>query len=218
MSTVDTGQESRQHEGLPEWMGLPVQRTAPTDRTATSLRMASIMIVDPDPVSRRAMASTLSSLGIGTVHEAAGTSGLRELVADYPPGDLALVSLGIGRTAPGIIAALQGAGWYRVVAMAPTADIGPVIDAVGVGVHGVLIDRRANPAAANVPASIHDLSAREIEVIQLVAEGRSNKWIGEQLLLSSLTVKSHLARIGRKLGTGDRAHIVAMALRAGVIS
>jgi DNA-binding CsgD family transcriptional regulator len=55
-------------------------------------------------------------------------------------------------------------------------------------------------------------------VIRLVADGRSNKWIGEQLSLSALTVKSHLARIGRKLGTGDRAHMVALAMRAGVIS
>ena len=63
-----------------------------------------------------------------------------------------------------------------------------------------------------------EISTREIEVIRLVADGRSNKWIGEQLSLSALTVKSHLARIGRKLGTGDRAHMVALAMRAGVIS
>ena len=38
-----------------------------------------------------------------------------------------------------------------------------------------------------------------------------------QLGLSALTVKSHLARIARKLGTGDRAEMVALAMRAGVI-
>ena len=62
------------------------------------------------------------------------------------------------------------------------------------------------------------LSAREIEVLQLVAAGRSNRDIGGELNLSALTVKSHLARIARKLGTGDRAEMVAVALRAGVIS
>src|SRR3712207_7679149 len=41
--------------------------------------------------------------------------------------------------------------------------------------------------------------------------------IGEALNLSALTVKSHLSRIGRKLGTGDRAQMVALAMRAGVI-
>ncbi len=61
------------------------------------------------------------------------------------------------------------------------------------------------------------LSAREIEVLRLVAEGKTNRDIGEALGLSALTVKSHLARIARKLGTGDRAQMVALAMRAGVI-
>ena len=43
------------------------------------------------------------------------------------------------------------------------------------------------------------------------------KEIGDLLGLSALTVKSHLARIARKLGTGDRAEMVALAMRAGVI-
>ena len=42
-------------------------------------------------------------------------------------------------------------------------------------------------------------------------------WTGATLSLSALTVKSHLSRIGRKLGTGDRAQMVALAMRAGVI-
>ena len=61
------------------------------------------------------------------------------------------------------------------------------------------------------------LSGREIEVLALVASGRSNRDIGTELHLSALTVKSHLARIARKMGTGDRAEMVAVALRAGVI-
>ena len=60
-----------------------------------------------------------------------------------------------------------------------------------------------------------ELSAREVEVLQLVADGQSNKEIGEALSLSALTVKSHLSRIGRKLGTADRAQVVAPARRPG---
>jgi DNA-binding NarL/FixJ family response regulator len=66
--------------------------------------------------------------------------------------------------------------------------------------------------------SMIELSAREVEVLQGVADGRSNGDIAAELRLSPLTVKSHLARIGRKLGTGDRAHAVLLALRAGVIT
>ncbi|AZI59426.1 DNA-binding response regulator [Nakamurella antarctica] len=164
------------------------------------------------------MRKTLLVTGIGRVREASCLEDIRALVSGEAPDDLALVSLTLGSSVRSIITTLRQSGWNRVIALSPTSDIGPVIDAVGAGVHGVLIGRRANPAAANVPAAIHDLSARELEVVQLVAEGRSNKWIGEQLSLSALTVKSHLARIGRKLETGDRAHIVALALRAGVIS
>ena len=54
-------------------------------------------------------------------------------------------------------------------------------------------------------------------MLQHVANGRSNKEIGASLGLSALTVKSHLARIARKVGTGDRAEMVMLALRAGVI-
>jgi DNA-binding NarL/FixJ family response regulator len=66
---------------------------------------------------------------------------------------------------------------------------------------------------AAVPAGTPDLSARELGVLRLVADGRSNRQIGERLSLSALTVKSHLARISRKVGTGDRAEMVAFAIR-----
>jgi DNA-binding NarL/FixJ family response regulator len=67
-------------------------------------------------------------------------------------------------------------------------------------------------------AGCRELSAREIEVLRLVADGRSNKAIGQTMGLSALTVKSHLARIARKLGTGDRAGMVAVAMRGGIIA
>jgi len=76
-------------------------------------------------------------------------------------------------------------------------------------------DSRVAPGAG-VPAA-RSLSDREIEVLRLVADGRSNKAIGETMGLSALTVKSHLARIARKLGTGDRAGMVAVAMRTGII-
>ena len=58
-----------------------------------------------------------------------------------------------------------------------------------------------------------ELTTRELGVLRLVADGQSNRQIGEHLGLSALTVKSHLARISRKIGTGDRAEMVAYAIR-----
>ena len=197
---------------------LPSQRSPLRETPIVPLRMATVLVVDPDRATREPLRTSLAEIGIGRILEASSVASVEDLVSRQVRGDLALVSLQLGQDAGRVVHALRESGWPRVVALAPTADIGPVIDAVGAGVSGVLIGRRANPAAASIPSTIHDLSTREIEVIRLVADGRSNKWIGEQLSLSALTVKSHLARIGRKLGTGDRAHMVALAMRAGVVS
>ncbi len=219
-SMLGTDQTSmRRADELPIGAGaLPTQRAPLRDSMTNSLKAATVLLVDPDRATRDALQAGLTEIGIGRVIPAVSLAAVEEIAERGVVGDLALISLLTGQDAGRIINVLRTAGWVRVLALAPTADIGPVIDAVGAGVNGVLIGRRANPAAANIPSSIHDLSTREIEVIRLVADGRSNKWIGDQLNLSALTVKSHLARIGRKLGTGDRAHMVALAMRAGVIS
>ena len=62
------------------------------------------------------------------------------------------------------------------------------------------------------------LSDREIEVLERVAEGRSNREIGAELGLSGATVKVHLYRIGQKFRTGDRTHMVVIAMRAAIIT
>jgi DNA-binding NarL/FixJ family response regulator len=56
------------------------------------------------------------------------------------------------------------------------------------------------------------LTARELQVLRLVALGLGNKEVGEALKLSALTIKSHLARIARKLGTGRRSEMVGYVL------
>ncbi|MET0935736.1 MAG: response regulator transcription factor [Luteibacter sp.] len=61
------------------------------------------------------------------------------------------------------------------------------------------------------------LSAREVQVVELVAQGRSNKEIGAALHVSEDTVKAHLKRIAQKLHARDRAHMVAIALRRGYL-
>lgn len=61
------------------------------------------------------------------------------------------------------------------------------------------------------------LSLREAEVLSLVAAGRSNRQIGQDLFLSEATVKSHLVHIFTKLGVGSRTSAVAAARAAGTI-
>jgi len=73
-----------------------------------------------------------------------------------------------------------------------------------------LVARMAGPAGSA-------LSAREIEVLKLVARGRSNKEIARMLHLSEATVKTHLVHSFSKLGVEDRTEAVMTALDRGII-
>jgi len=61
------------------------------------------------------------------------------------------------------------------------------------------------------------LSAREIDVLMLVARGASNQDVGEKLHVSTATVKSHLIQIYQKLGVSDRTAAVTTAIERGII-
>ncbi|HEY4427061.1 MAG TPA: LuxR C-terminal-related transcriptional regulator [Solirubrobacteraceae bacterium] len=62
------------------------------------------------------------------------------------------------------------------------------------------------------------LTARELEVITLAADGLTGRMIAELLEISPATVKTHFEHIFRKLGVGDRTSAVAYALRGGLIA
>jgi DNA-binding NarL/FixJ family response regulator len=62
------------------------------------------------------------------------------------------------------------------------------------------------------------LSLREIEVLQLLADGLVNREIARQLFVSEETVKSHVRHVLAKLEARSRAHAVAVGFRGGLIS
>jgi len=61
------------------------------------------------------------------------------------------------------------------------------------------------------------LSERELEVLELMAKGHSNKEIGRELWIGETTVKTHVSHILRKLGQNDRTQAVLAALKAGIV-
>ncbi|HLH64346.1 MAG TPA: response regulator transcription factor [Solirubrobacteraceae bacterium] len=81
------------------------------------------------------------------------------------------------------------------------------------GLHSGLVEEIRARAGDEVPA----LTARELEVLQLVAAGASAPEIGERLHLSTGTIKSHLSHLYDKLGVSDRAAAVAEGMRRGLV-
>jgi ATP/maltotriose-dependent transcriptional regulator MalT len=84
--------------------------------------------------------------------------------------------------------------------------------ALAPGVAALLVKRAASPAPAG-PA----LSARELEVLRLVAQGLSNREIGEKLFLGEATVKTHLLHAFAKLEVSDRTRAVTRAMELGLL-
>lgn len=62
------------------------------------------------------------------------------------------------------------------------------------------------------------LTSREIDVLQLIAEGNANKVVADRLAITEDTVKAHVRNILSKLAANDRTHAVTIALKRGIIS
>ena len=70
--------------------------------------------------------------------------------------------------------------------------------------------------AEDSPVARLGLTPRELEVLLLVAEGRTNRAIGETLFMSEKTASVHVSRILGKLGVGGRVEAAAVAHRLGL--
>lgn len=181
------------------------------------------MVVGTDPYRRALAVRRLRALGARDVAEAGSMLQARAWARTGGPRDICLSEAALpDGSGLVLLAELQRTGWAGC-AVVPLADGARAIHAaLAAGVRSAVLAGRpaggptSDGEAARAAARL-GLSDREVEVLRHVAAGRSNRAIGDAMGLSALTVKSHLARIARKLGTGDRAGMVATALRAHAI-
>ncbi|WP_369986583.1 response regulator [Streptosporangium sp. 'caverna'] len=204
----------------------------------------TVLLVDDHPVIRagiRAMLYDAPELTI--VGEAASGSAALTAARDLTP-DVILMDLrlpdgdGVSATAA-IRAELPG---IRVVILTTYETDGDILRAVEAGAVGYLLKdtspadlAQAVRAAArgetvlspSIAAKLLDrvrqprpetLSRREVEVLQLVAQGLTNADIGRTLFITEATVKTYVVRIFAKLDVSDRTAAVMAAMQAGILS
>jgi DNA-binding NarL/FixJ family response regulator len=145
---------------------------------------------------------------------------------------VAVVVLGDGETDDDVIAALRaGAAAYVRKDLRPS-DLVELVRRAAAGEY--LINERvfARPGVARrlvgefgqlavfgpaAEAVFAPLSPRELEVLQSIAQGRTNKLVAAHLTISEQTVKNHMSSILRKLAVNDRTQAVVQAMREGWI-
>lgn len=104
----------------------------------------------------------------------------------------------------------------------PGSDVLVLAGRLCAALHEVLDRLDGSPALRPAPPPtrrpVDELTAREREVLCLMAEGLSNAEIADRLVVSLATVKSHVAGVLMKLGVRDRVQAVVAAFRSGLAS
>ncbi|MBV9582595.1 MAG: response regulator transcription factor [Chloroflexi bacterium] len=198
--------------------------------------MAVVTVVAGLPSVRLGLAEMLASHGHSVVPEDDPTDGAAVWVLDSPsvPALDALMaqrysdsprSAVVLSDEPGMANQLARAGLRGWACLARDADADQLDLAVRSAEAGlVLLDlplaatSLALPAlAAGTAESSEPLTARELQVLQLVAQGLPNKGIARRLGISENTAKFHVASLCGKLGASSRTEAVTLAARRGLI-
>jgi DNA-binding NarL/FixJ family response regulator len=144
-------------------------------------------------------------------HAAESLASLDRILAQNP--SVRVVVLADAGTPSEILGVLeQGATGYILKSIDPFDLAGAIRQAV----HGTFFTLGGLPFRQAAPIAEIDLTARELEVLQRVAAGLSNRQIAQELWLSDQTIKFHLHRIYRKLGVANRTEAARYAYERGL--
>lgn len=202
-----------------------------------------VLVADDHAVVRAGIVSLLSAEpGIAVVGEAVdGDDAVAQALALRP--DLVVMDVRMPRLTGDAATAIirERAPEVRVLVLTTYESDASILSAIEAGASGYLL--KAAPAdelvagvrsvaagevalspaiAAQLVARVREpapatLTPRETEVLRLVADGLSNRAIGERLFVGEATVKTHLLRTFEKLGVNDRTRAVTLAMERGLI-
>ena len=203
--------------------------------------MIRVLLVDDHPVVRSGLAALLGGEpGIEVVGAAASGEEALELAADLVP-DVVLCDLRLGPGIDGVAvtsalrergiavlilttydndsdiarAVLAGAAGYLLKDAEPQHILTGIADAAAGRL--VLSREMEGRVVERMTQGVPTLSARELDVLRLVAEGVTNRGIAKRLFISEGTVKTHMVHAFAKLGAESRTAAVAAARRHGLL-
>ena len=122
-----------------------------------------------------------------------------------------------------VFSAMRAGARGYVLKGAPPSEILKVVRAVGDGeahfgpeIAKRLMDFFSAPKPVSLEEAFPELTSREVEILDLIAQGHSNAKIAARLFVSPKTVANHLSHIFTKLQVADRAHAIIRAREAGL--
>lgn len=208
--------------------------------TATLAKLIRVLIVDDHPVVREGLVAILeeepdieivAQAGDGVeaielfrqhqpdivlldlrMPRVGGVEVITAIRADYPNANI--IMLTIYDTDEDIYRGLRAGAKAYLLKDTPCDEILEVIRTVCDGRRYI-----PTPIGEKLAARMErpDLSDRECQVLKLMVEGKSNREIGSCLHITEHTVRFHVSNILSKLGANDRAHVIVLALRQGIV-
>jgi DNA-binding NarL/FixJ family response regulator len=199
-----------------------------------------ILIVDDHPVVQAGLASMLAThKGIEVIGSASsGEEALAMVQQDMP--DIILLDLRMpGMSGIDTLRALkESQTTARTIILTSFETDENIYRAIQAGAQGYLLKDTSQSQMLEAIATVHagkryiprqiaarlaermlrsDLTARELEILEMLAKGLTNKQIGHALAISENTVRNHVNSIMEKLEVSDRTEAVAVAIQQGII-